>query len=293
MSNSRGALSSMATRRRVLAGLAGLAAAGLAGPAAFAAPMDKVRAAGTLRIAVYRDFAPWSWKQDGKMVGLDVELGALLAAELGLKADYMDIPADESVEDDLRNAIWRGSLLGGGVADVMMHVPVDPQFSKRIDKAIIGVPYFRERFMMACDAAKVNCDSGVAQLIGATVGVELDSAPDMYLLAAQGGQIRPNLKHYVTGDQAVSALRKGEVAAVMVTQAQVEAGLAGWSGQRATYPGPFPGMGKLSWNVGLAVNAESQDLMDALGAAMEKLVTRGALAELFAKNKVTLTAPGV
>ncbi|MFD2782907.1 hypothetical protein ACFS32_19705 [Novosphingobium pokkalii] len=79
-----------------------------------------------LRVAIYQDNAPWSWEEGGQIKGIDADLGRALAAALGVKADLAIFPAGESVEDDLRNAVWRGGLLGFQAADVMLHVPFDP-----------------------------------------------------------------------------------------------------------------------------------------------------------------------
>ncbi len=100
----------------------------LAGPAA-ARPLDEVRDSGTIRIAVYRDFAPFSEVHDGRFEGVDVDIGRALAQRLGVAVEFMPVTAGESVDDDLRNAVWKGHYLGGGVADVMLHVPVDRRFS--------------------------------------------------------------------------------------------------------------------------------------------------------------------
>ena len=49
---------------------------------AVARPLDEVMQAGTLRIAVYRDNPP-SFYRDGRLVGIDVDLGRRLADQLG------------------------------------------------------------------------------------------------------------------------------------------------------------------------------------------------------------------
>ncbi|MFN3288576.1 MAG: ABC transporter substrate-binding protein, partial [Sphingomonadaceae bacterium] len=106
-------------RRRALGLLLGAGLAAAAG-AGHAAPLQAVRAKGVLRVAVYRDFRPWSWREGGQLAGIDADLGRALAETLGLRADLWDFMADEEVGDDLRNTVWRGPLTGGQVADVML-----------------------------------------------------------------------------------------------------------------------------------------------------------------------------
>ena len=82
------------------------------GEAAKAAPLGRVKELGVLRVAVYRDNRPWSWRKDGRLVGIDVDLAQALAKGLGVRADIAELVADESADDDLRNGVWRGGLLG-------------------------------------------------------------------------------------------------------------------------------------------------------------------------------------
>ena len=44
--------------------------------------IDEVSEKGFLRVAVYKDFAPFSFRENKSLVGIDVELGKLLAKKL-------------------------------------------------------------------------------------------------------------------------------------------------------------------------------------------------------------------
>ncbi len=100
-------------------------------PMAGARPLAAVQASGSLRVAVYQDFPPFAEGPRGDLRGLDVDLGAAIAERLGVKVEYMVVNAGHSVDADLRNAIWRGPVVGGAVADLMLHVPVDPRLASR------------------------------------------------------------------------------------------------------------------------------------------------------------------
>ena len=65
------------------------------------------RGEGGLRIAVYTEHAPFS--DEGK--GVDVDLGNALAAKLALPAEIIPFKDGESVDDDLRNMVWKGYYL--------------------------------------------------------------------------------------------------------------------------------------------------------------------------------------
>ena len=99
---------------------------------------DDIIESGYIEIAVYNDFPPYSFKQGEELRGIDVEVGKLIARELGVEPRWYWFNADETIEDDLRNAVWKGHYLtrrdlGRRIADIMMRVPYDPKFARMID----------------------------------------------------------------------------------------------------------------------------------------------------------------
>lgn len=277
----------MIGRRGVLAGA--LAAALMPGGAS-AASLDKVKAAGVIRVAVYRDFAPWSWRQDGKLVGIDVEFAEALAKAIGVRAELVDFMADEDVGDDLRNMIWRGPLIGGSAADLMMHVPYDRAFALANDRAVFLAPYYREGFQMAC-GVDTDCEVAPPQLKGKRLAAELDSIPDFYLSGSFGGVLRSDVQHLTTGDAALTAVKEGRADVVLATRAQVEHALTGGNAKVKVRRGPLPALPSPGWDVGLAVKDDSRDLGDALERAVAEVQKNGTLATIFAKYGVSPRAP--
>ena len=69
---------------------------------------DDMIAAGTLKVAVYENFAPYSFRLDGQAKGMDVELAEQVAQELGVTLEIIWMTPGEKLDDDLRNFIWRG-----------------------------------------------------------------------------------------------------------------------------------------------------------------------------------------
>ena len=87
---------------------------------------DTMIASGELKVAVYQDFAPYSFEDQGQPRGVDVELAQALAEALGVSLQLIWAPPGEKLDDDLRDYIWRGSpLRHQQLADLMMRVPYD------------------------------------------------------------------------------------------------------------------------------------------------------------------------
>lgn len=281
-------------RRAVLRGAAATLAltlgAGLAAGRAAAADLAGITAKGFLRIAVYRDFQPWSWQQDGVLTGIDVDLGKAIAAKLGVKPDFLELTADEDVGDDLRNGVWRGSVVGQAPADVMLHVPFDPAFAKTQEQVAILAPYYRESFAMACGPA-VDCELPPPQYKGRRLTAEIDSIPDFYLSGSFGGVLRSDVRHVPSGIAAVQALNDDGADVAMATRAQVENVLSAGSRTIKARKGPLPAMTSPGWDVGIAVKADDRALGERLAATIAALAADGTTATIFARYGVTPRAP--
>jgi ABC-type amino acid transport substrate-binding protein len=256
-----------------------------------AAPLDEVVAKGILRIAVYRDFPPFSWRERGELKGADVDLARAIASGLGVSLDLMELTADENMDDDLRNAVWKGHYLGGGIADVMLHVPVNRDFALRNDHVAIFGPYQRESFAISRNPSRINDTAGLAVFQSEKIGVELDSIPDFYLMGTFGGRLGANVVHYTTVEQAVDALRSGAVAAVMAPRSQLEGALGQDVGRFPIGTMPTPGLINAQWNIGLAVKENSRDLAYKVEDIVTGLLAQGTLKEIYDRYGLTHTEP--
>ena len=136
--------------------LAALACA-CAAPVWAAPNLDDLKAAGGLRVALYRDFPPYSWQEAGEMRGIDADLARAIGRELGLKVTFMPLTPADDVDGDLRNAIWKGHYLGGGTADAC---------TNHEDGG--GVRVFRRtaaHFAQQCSSSIVHQENGRAECL--------------------------------------------------------------------------------------------------------------------------------
>lgn len=276
-------------RRRLLAGLLGALGAAAAGPLAAQAepkPLERIRARGRLVVGIYNDMPPFH--VGGK--GIDVDLAKALARSLGLEVSLLPFNADENMNDDLRNMVWRGHYLGYGPADVLLHVPVDRPLMQSNPRVEIFGPYFRERIVIARDLSQVPRMESLAAFRGKRIAVPGQSLSGWLLLGADDGAYRDQLlTKWKDGAEAAQALQRGEVAAAAGMASELESTL-GTDARFAIEPLPVPRM-REGWVVGMAVKKDATDLAQALQAGLNQLMDSGELGRMFSAAGVAWRKP--
>ncbi|MEP7297524.1 MAG: ABC transporter substrate-binding protein [Burkholderiales bacterium] len=268
------------SRRDCLRRLA--AAASLASFGATATTLVKVRERGTLIVGIYEEMPPFH--NAGK--GIDVEIARALADALGVKMTLLPFRADDSMNDDLRNMVWRGHYLGYGPADVLMHVPVDRPLMDANPQTTIFAPYYRDRVVMARDLARVPVLDAMSKLADQRIAVPGQTMAGWLLLGADGGAYSNQLStQWKDGTECARALRRGEVTVAAGLASELESELRG-DARFAIEPMPSPRAPREGWATGLAVKRDATDLAQALQSAMNQLGQSGRLATLFANHNV-------
>jgi len=253
--------------------------------------LDEVKTSGQISVFVYDDYPPYSFKEDGKLKGIDVDLGKFMADALGVKVSYLVRPADENVDDDLRINVWKGHYIDSRVADVMMHVPADPTLQERNDLVKLDAAYFTEQVAVLINTDKIPQLPNFAAFTSEKIVVEVDTVSDFFLLNAFNGRLRDNVVHGLTFTVAAQRFLSGEIPALMAPRAQLE-----WVATQAEFPvdvvqPPMQGIVRASWPIGVAVKANSSDLGEALAAVVEDMRSRGELDKLFEAYGVSYQAP--
>jgi len=274
-------------RRRLLQGLALLPFAGVL-PAVAGDGLEAIRQRGRLRVAVYNDFPPYAMV-GGK--GIDADLARAIAGKLGLSAEVVGYNADEDMNDDLRNMVWKGHYLGTQPADVMMHVPVDEYLAKANDKVRIFGAYHRESLALARNPQRVPALAGSAAVAleiftREKIAVETASLADSFLLSALNGRLRENVVHFRTVGEAAAALRSGQVPAVLATRAELEAALRPDDRVAVDLP-KFAELKVDGWPLGMAVKAEERELAEAIAQALGELKADGTVAAIFRRHGIS------
>jgi polar amino acid transport system substrate-binding protein len=232
--------------------------------------LDDIKERGFIEIAAYSDFAPWSYVEDGKVVGVDVEIGKLIASELGVEARFNLLAADENVDADLRNMVIRGPVVGGRVSNIMMHVPYSFEFQCRNEAVVMTGLYHQEQIAIAYrkDAYLDGKLPVPAYFRFDPVGVENDSLADFYLTSLNNGMLLPMITHYPAIEAAVGGLKKAEVKAVMGQLSQLEFLKDQTIG---VHTPPLAGLSTGKWSIGVAVRFNWRSL----GYAVDDAITAG------------------
>lgn len=251
--------------------------------------LDQIIEQGHMLFAVYEDYPPYSWEEGGAPRGVDVEIARLIAEYIGVEARFNFIAAGENLDADLRTNLWRGALIGGRIANVMMRVPYDSAFKCRVEQVVFTGQYQTETIAIAYREEAYPEDKPVSAYFRFdTVAVENDSIADFYLSGLAGGQLSANIRRYPDMQAAMAALAAGETKAAMGPRAQLEHGLVEGLG---LHQPPLPGFAVGTWTLGVGINFRyrplAYDVDDAIRAALDD----GRIAEIYSGHGLSFLPP--
>ncbi len=126
------------------------------------APKDASKADKQLVLATNAEFAPWEYKSENKFFGIDMEIAALLAAELGMELVIEDMDFDNVV-----------SSVGKQNIDIAMSgITIT---AERADVVNFSTPYYTESIVVvhkAADTSLASCGTVVDLLTVLCVAAE-------------------------------------------------------------------------------------------------------------------------
>jgi ABC-type amino acid transport substrate-binding protein len=272
----------MTSMRTLLAGAC--MALALAAPAR--ADWQKIVQSGGLKVAVYKEFAPFS----NGGAGIDIDLAQALASKLGLRLNLLPFPAGESLNDDLRNMVWKGHYLGYGPADVMLHVPVDPRLMADNPQVAIFAPYHVEGVRLVRSAKTVPVFDSLDALLGKRIGVEKVSIAGMVMLGEGDGKFSDGVRIYPSAIDALEKLKAGELDAVLANRSEIESVMRG-DPDFPLHDVVFQRLPRKGWAVGMAVRKDNTDVARMLQAALNEMAASGEIKAIFARHGVQVVAP--
>jgi polar amino acid transport system substrate-binding protein len=237
--------------------------------AAPARSLDMVRASGALHLCAHPNSLPYASKA-GNPPGFQIELGAMLAEELGvsLVTEWIVVPSQAFRAD----------------CDIILDAIADPE--AQADTGLrISKPYYRSGVGLA--VPRGSAIATFASLNDHTkVGVQVGSAAAMLL----------NQQHVRTStfgfeEDMLAALAAGEIDAAAVTPLS-----AGY--YNLTHPSegfailpPDEAERDLVWNVAVGIRKPDDQLLAALDGALDRLRADGTVEKTYAKYGISLLPP--
>jgi ABC-type amino acid transport substrate-binding protein len=256
--------------------------------------LDEITERGFITIGLYDEFAPYSYLENGEIKGVDAEIGKIIAKALGVEAKLELRRADENVDADLRSHVWRGPVVGGGVVNVMLHMPINRDLALRNDMVVMGAPYASEKTVLSWSKSQLGDIPTMTDFTEYRIAVENDSMADFFLASAAGGAFMKNMDHVKTMAEAVDLMTKGDVAAVMGPKAQIEFELAKVGDRRKNFgvgETTPPGLQQGNWAFGFAVRTNYRDLFYAVEEALNNAMADGSVKAAYEKYGLTYTPP--
>ena len=275
--------------KRLAFGLAAFAL--LCGMEVRASTFDEIVQKGELSFAVYQKYPPFSEEENGQIIGIDADIATEIAARMKLRPLVMEFRAGESSDDDLRNFVWKGNVVDHRVADVMLHVPIDRVFVQRNTNVVIFGGYYRDRIVEVRNPEKIYAEDGLDAFTHESVGVELATMPDVFLTGAMGGKFASHITHFTSIPKAVTALKAGEVSAVIGSETEIYGALGKDADSYKVDLFHAAGLTKTWWELGLAVKDNNHQLADALDDVVTAMRKDGSLEAIFKKHGVPYVPP--
>ena len=258
----------MLSRRLLLAAGAAAALPRIAFAADPATTLAQIKSSGELRIGCEAAYVPFTYRQEGKIVGYDVELADLLCKPLGVKPNFID-------------TAWAGVIpsLYAKKFDVVMS---SMSYTKeRLARVAFSIPYAEASQALLVRAADADKIKSVSDLNGRIVAVKLGS-PGQILqekmdagLKSAGGTGFKEIRTFDDHPSAYVALAQNRVDGVLNTLATLAMVLKDAPGKYAI----VKGMGGDNW-AGIAARKEDTEIVQFLDAGLTRLKADGSLGRL-------------
>lgn len=266
----------------------------------YARSIEDIQASGEIVIALYNDFPPYSYMEDGEAKGIDVEVGKYIAESLNVKPKWYFTDSGEDLDGDLRNVVWKGNPVHKTRADVMLRIPYDYDYMRQVDATsgslqtdmvVIKSPYHSEKWVIVTHKEVLASVNTLGVFAYHTIGVELDTLPDKHLSMNNGGILRKNVKRYAKFEDAIKDFKAGKIDAISGLKSQLEF-LLDYNNNQDKYTMTKEVLGiKSLWDIGVATRTDARELSYHIDGVITKLYENNTLQKIFDSYHVTYAKP--
>lgn len=262
--------------------------------------LDDIKNSGEIFIAVYEDFPPYSYIENGVVKGIDIDLGTKVAKSLNVKPIWNFTGFDETLSGDLRNNIWRGNIVHKNKADVMFRIPYDYDYLRITNKSTgeletemvsIKGPYQSEKWIIVTNKEIIPEVNTLGVFVYHTIGVEVDNLPDLHLSGFARGLIAKNVKHYTKMNEIVADFKSGKLDAIAGLKSQIEF-LLDYKNNKEKYflTDSIPQM-KSQWDLATATASTYKDLSYHVDGIINEAYKNGEIKKIFENYGVEYIPP--
>lgn len=213
---------------------------------------------GKLVMATNAEFPPYEYHEGDEIVGIDAEIAAAIADELGMTLEIEDMAFDSII-----------TAVSGGKADMgLAGMTVDPDRQKNVN--------FSETYATAAQVIIVKEDSEIAgpdDLTGKKIGVQLGTTGDIYAEDIEDAEV----ERYNKGMEAVQALQQDKIDAVVIDGEPAKVFVAENEGLKVLDE-PLT-----EEEYAIAIAKDNDELLEKVNTALASLKDSGKLDEIVAK----------
>jgi polar amino acid transport system substrate-binding protein len=230
--------------------------------------LDKIREMGRLRVGLDGTYPPFASREGNKLVGYDIDLGNIMAKNLGVEFEPMDTD-------------WSGvipSLFSGNFDLIFGSMSYTPE---RVERVSFSIPYTEASQAALIRAEDADTITSISDLSGKKLGIKLGSPGETLSekldaqLKEEAGSGFSEIRIYDDHPAAYIALAQERVDAVLNTLATLSIVLRD---QPDTYT-ILRDVGSQNW-AGIAARPEDTDLIEFVDDQLRTLQADGTLAEL-------------
>jgi len=216
-----------------------------------------IKEGGTLRVGVDLSYPPFGGTDNGKQAGIDLDVAAALAGQLGLKVAVVDVKPSDAA-----------TALADGKVDVVFSVPLSDAALSRVSLAGSYISDGPALFIATDSTASVEPSLALSAANVTPIAAQQGSVAYWRLLSELGEE---GVKAYPDLRQALTALQAGEVPLVAGDA------LVGGYIIRDMPTVHLAGQLEPALPLGVAVIAENTTLGDAVRGALDELAAGGVL----------------
>ena len=236
-----------------------------------AATLESVKKAGKLTIATSPDFPPFESLEDGKVVGIEVEIMELICKELGVEMDIKQMNFD-SVLPGVQAGKYNVGMSG---------ISVTPEREKNVK---FTIPYCEAaQAIVVVEGSEIKAK---ADLSGKKVSVQSGTTAEDF--CTQNGY---TVSSFAANADAQTALVDGKVAAWVIDDLTAADMVKTYNEGNPAKKLVILDEAMTTEPYAFAFNFEDEKLVDEINAVLATLIADGTVADLFEKYNAPYTQP--